>query len=258
MFGFNRGGGGGNQERRGPSIEIEFEVALDALYEGTALEAQFAKQVICPECDGTGAEDPDDVQTCPVCGGRGVKITRHQMAPGFVQQMQTTCDKCGGKGKIVKSVCRACRGRKVVPGSSVIDIVLESGTPDGHRVEFPMEADQAPDMVPGDLIFVIKTAPHPTFTRDANQVDLHTSATISLLDALVGFSTPLVHLDGHTVDLENVGITRPGQVIKIAGEGMPHFETPDIRGDLYVTVHIRMPARLSSGQKDQLRKILAE
>jgi len=257
MFGFGGGGNGGG-EKRGPSVEIEFEVSLEELYSGTELEAQVAKQVICPSCDGSGAEDPDDVATCPVCKGRGVTITRHQMAPGFVQQMQTTCKKCGGKGKIVKSICSACGGAKVVPGSSIIDLYIEAGAPDGHRLEFPMEGDQAPDTVPGDIVFVLRSAPHEFFARDPNGVDLHTRIAIPLIDALVGFEAEFEHLDGHSYTVENAGITKPGQILRIEGEGMPHYEISDARGDLFVTVDVVMPKTLSTKQKAALRDILSE
>ena len=32
------------------------------------------------------------------------------------------------------------------------------------------------------------------------------------------------HLDGHKVDVGRQGVTRPGQVVRIEGEGMPVFE----------------------------------
>lgn len=41
------------------------------------------KQTICPHCRGTGADDPDDVKTCPVCNGQGHVLKKQQIAPGF-------------------------------------------------------------------------------------------------------------------------------------------------------------------------------
>lgn len=46
------------------------------------------KQSVCPECLGTGANQPDDLETCSQCKGSGQMVTRQQIAPGFVQQMQ--------------------------------------------------------------------------------------------------------------------------------------------------------------------------
>jgi DnaJ family protein B protein 4 len=44
--------------------------------------------------------------------------------------------------------------------------------------------DQEPGRPADDLVFVVAEKPHPRFTRDGN--DLHTSAKLSLLQALQG------------------------------------------------------------------------
>ena len=49
------------------------------------------------------------------------------------------------------------------------------------------EGEPLLDGEPGDLKFHVKTRPHPKFERDRS--DLKYNLTISLLDALVGFST---------------------------------------------------------------------
>ena len=50
---------------------------------------------------------------------------------------------------------------------------------------FHGEADQGPEINPGDVVFAIRTAPHPQFRRDANQVDLHYIMHITLLEVRV-------------------------------------------------------------------------
>ncbi len=62
------------------------------------------------------------------------------------------------------------------------------------------------------------------------------------------------HLDGHKVKLEASAVTNPGQVFKIEKEGMPQFDQPDRSGDLYVTITVAFPKKLSEAQKDQIRK----
>ena len=49
------------------------------------------------------------------------------------------------------------------------------------------EGEPLLDGEPGDLKFHVKTRPHQSFKRDRS--DLKYNLTISLLDALVGFST---------------------------------------------------------------------
>jgi DnaJ-related protein SCJ1 len=164
--------------------------------------------VICDKCRGSGAKSANDVTKCHVCNGKGVKIVRQQIAPGFIQQMQATCDACAGKGKIVKSKCPVCDGKKVKMGTNQLTITIEKGHADRHEIVFEREGDQHPDMTPGDIIFVLTTLPHATFNRSGH--DLYMKQTIDLKEALLGFSRKIKHLDGDILEVTRTKITQPG------------------------------------------------
>jgi DnaJ family protein A protein 2 len=66
-----------------------------------------------------------------------------------------------------------------------------------------------------------------------------------LAEALTGFSrVVLKHLDGRGIEITHPKkqgeILKPGQVLKIPGEGMPH-KKGDVRGDLYLAVEVKFP-----------------
>lgn len=82
--------------------------------------------------------------------------------------------------------------------------------------------------------------PHAIFTR--RQDDLEVTLEISLLEALVGFTRELHHLDGRMVQLQRDQVVQPNAVWRIAGEGMPKRQTPSQRGDLLVQFLIRYPS----------------
>ena len=69
---------------------IKIRVTLEDIYNGKEISLFLTKQVICPHCRGSGADDPDDVKTCPECNGTGYTIKKQQIAPGFYQQFQGT------------------------------------------------------------------------------------------------------------------------------------------------------------------------
>jgi DnaJ family protein A protein 2 len=92
------------------------------------------------------------------------------------------------------------------------------------------------------VVFILKASPHDSFERSGN--DLLTNVTITLSEALLGFSRILIrHLDGRGVQVT----TPPGKIIKpddsivVRGEGMPVYKRPDQKGDLYVIFAIEMP-----------------
>jgi DnaJ family protein B protein 11 len=135
-----------------------------------------------------------------------------------------------------------------------INVAVEPGMAEGHEIVFFEEGEPKVDGEPGDLKFRVRTVPHDTFSRSGN--DLMMNATISLLDALVGFSREVKHLDGHKVVLASAGVTRPGDVQRVAGEGMPQYQHPERRGDLFVTYAVDFPPALSEEQKALARQLL--
>lgn len=75
--------------------------------------------------------------------------------------------------------------------------------------------------------------------------DLTAPLTVTLAEALAGFSrVVLKHLDGRGIEITHPKrpgeVLRPGQIIKIPGEGMP-YKRSDARGDLYLVVDIKFP-----------------
>ncbi|CAK9152921.1 unnamed protein product, partial [Ilex paraguariensis] len=121
------------------------------------------------------------------------------------------------------------------------------------EVAFYEDGEPIIDGESGDLRFRIRTAPHDRFKREGN--DLHATITITLVQALVGFEKTIKHLDDHLVDISSKGITKPKEVKKFKGEGMPlHFSNK--KGDLYVTFEVLFPTSLTEDQKTKIKAIL--
>lgn len=138
--------------------------------------------------------------------------------------MQTTCQSCGGKGKIITAKCPICKGEKVRRGSHQITLYIERGMSDGSRIEFEGtcdlywyliiffnlgESDQYPDAQAGDVVVVLKQKPHAVFTRQGT-LDLLVKHTISLKEALLGFDTSIKHMDGSSIQLRRSAVTQNG------------------------------------------------
>jgi len=142
-----------------------------------------------------------------------------------------------------KQRCKRCKGKKVVESKNVLELYIPRGAREGERIVLAGEADQLPDQEPGDIIFTLKEAEHEVFERAG--ADLRAELKISLVEALTGFNrVVLTHLDGRGIQLNvqqpNGKVLRPGQVLKIEGEGMP-MKRSDAKGDLYLVVDIDFP-----------------
>ncbi|KAI8320874.1 DnaJ-domain-containing protein [Martensiomyces pterosporus] len=252
-----RSGPGGRAKPRGPDVHIRVPVTLLELFGGTEIDTDISKQAICPHCDGSGAASPDDIETCSTCGGSGVRIVKQMLGPGIVQQMQTTCDECSGKGKKVAKPCPHCKGTRVQRASDLLTIRVDPGMYDGEEIAFEGEADQHPDHEPGSVVFHLQQQPHKTYQRKGD--DLHAEVTITLLDALVGFNRTILHVDEKSaVDVGRSAVTPPGYVQKLPGRGMPrHPRSGSSRfGDMYITYWIQFPTAISSSSKDAIARAL--
>lgn len=77
-----------------------------------------------------------------------------------------------------QTVCDECPNVKLVNEERTLEMEIEQGMVDGQETKFSGEGEPHLDGDPGDLIFRIKTQPHPVFERKGD--DLYTNVTISL------------------------------------------------------------------------------
>jgi DnaJ-related protein SCJ1 len=126
---------------------------------------------------------------------------------------------------------------------------------DGEVITFDGAADQHPDMMAGDIKFVIKTRPHDIYTRKGD--NLYVKEVITLVEALVGFKHQLTHLDGTKVELHRSGVTPPGYVQQINNQGMPVYNGHGERGKLFVEYSVVFPVGMSFSptDKEQITKM---
>ncbi len=78
---------------------------------------------------------------------------------------------------------------------------IERGMKDGDEILFEREAEQVPDMIQGDLVFTIKQKQHNRFKRVND--NLFVDLSVTLEEALLGFTKRINHLDGHLVEISS-------------------------------------------------------
>ncbi|CAO2840917.1 unnamed protein product [Amaranthus hypochondriacus] len=260
FFGGGPFGGGssrGRRQRRGEDVIHPLKVSLEDLYSGTTKKLSLSRNVICSKCSGKGSKSGASMK-CGGCQGTGMKVSIRQLGPGMIQQMQHPCNECKGTGETIndKDRCPQCKGEKVVQEKKVLEVVVEKGMQHGQKITFPGEADEAPDTVTGDIVFVLQLKEHPRFKRKGE--DLFYEYTLSLTEALCGFRFVLNHLDGRQLLIKS----NPGEVIKpdqfkaIDDEGMPIYQRPFMKGKLYIHFTVEFPDSLNPDQVKALEAIL--
>ncbi|KAK8655231.1 hypothetical protein V6N13_107819 [Hibiscus sabdariffa] len=255
FFGSSPFGGGssrGRRQRRG-----EDEPSLEDLYLGTSKKLSLSRNVICSKCNGKGSKSGASMQ-CPGCQGSGMKVSIRHLGPSMIQQMQHPCNECKGTGETIndKDRCPQCKGEKVVQEKKVLEVIVEKGMQNGQKITFPGEADEAPDTITGDIVFVLQQKDHPKFKRKGE--DLFVEHTLSLTEALCGFHFVVTHLDGRQLLIKS----NPGEVVKpdsfkaINDEGMPLYQKPFMKGKMYIHFTVEFSDSLNPDQIKALEAIL--
>ncbi len=107
---------------------------------------------------------------------------------------------------------------------------------------------------PGDLYIQARVAADPVFT--AEEYDLHTTTTIRLSESLLGSQVGIPTLEGGELSLKIPPGTRHKTRMRLAGHGLPKMKGTS-KGDLYVTVSVDIPKKLTSQQKKLVEKLAA-
>ena len=250
-FFFNQGGQGQQhqEERKGDPITLKIQASLEDVYKGREIRFSIVKKVICSHCRGSGADNSDDVAKCDMCEGRGIYTRRVQVAPGFIQMVQSTCPKCNGKGKIIKSTCHVCGGTKLMDDIDSFQVVIEKGTPSKHKITIHNVGGDYIDKLSSDVIIEVVDKEHSFFKR-TNGYDLKAEVLLSLKEALLGFSKKIRHLDGHFVMVKANGVTQPNSERIVRGEGLPKHDYHSETGDLILVFKVKIPESFTDRQKE--------
>jgi DnaJ-class molecular chaperone len=116
-------------------------------------------------------------------------------------------------------------------------IFIFIGTEAGKKIKFDGEGNEEPGITSGDLIIVIEEKRHPLFTRKGK--DLVINKTLSLSEALLGFSFKIATLDNRLLSIKSTqgDVIKPGVERFIPREGMPVYRSPLEKG-VYMCVFL--------------------
>ena len=239
------GGGRSRRRQRGSDLRYDLEIELEDAAFGAAKTISIPREEECLRCNGTGAENPDEVVKCPDCGGRGT-ATRTQRTPFGMFQTTSTCSRCRGQGKIIKNHSTECSGRGTVHKIRKIEIKIPEGAADGTNLRISGEGEAGGrGATTGDLYVVISVKPHKIFERNGNNiyVKIYVPFTIASLGGEIEVPT----LKGKA-SLKIPAGTQSNTVFRMRHQGIPDLRSHHV-GDENVEVIISVPEKLTKKQK---------
>ena len=255
--GFGGGFGGQRGQRqqrvyRGRDIRVRVKLTLEEIAKGVEKEISIEKNVPCSECGGKGAKNSSDIKTCPACQGSG-QVQR--VVNSFLGQTVTysTCQQCGGEGKIISNPCRSCNGTGLVRKRETIKVKIPAGVEAGMQLTLQGEGHAAKNNgINGDLLVVIEEHEHANLKREGN--NLYYTKVISVVDAMLGAEVSIPCLDGDYKIKVDAG-TQSGEVVRLRGRGLPSVNGYGGTGDLYVKIAVWIPKKLSKEEKEIIESL---
>jgi molecular chaperone DnaJ len=250
IFGFGDVFGGGRRRggvQRGADLRYDLEISFAEAAKGVETSIQIPRQEACDTCAGTGAAAGSKPTTCAQCHGRGQ--LRYQQ--GFFT-VARTCGQCRGTGSVITKPCATCKGAGRVQQERKLTVRVPAGIATGQRLRLTGEGEAGGSGgPPGDLYVVIHVQDHPFFHRDGN--DLYVEVPLNFSTVALGGEIRIPTLDGEEPFKVPEG-TESGQAFRLRGRGMPDV-TGRGRGDLFVTMKVTTPKKLTREQKKLLEQL---
>ena len=245
-FGGARGGQRQQKVYRGRDIRVRVKLTLEEIAKGVEKEISIEKSVPCTECGGKGAKNSSDIKTCSACNGTG-QVQRVTNSIFGQTVTYSTCQQCGGEGKVVTNPCRSCGGTGLVRKRETIKVKIPAGVEAGMQLTIQGEGHAAKNNgINGDLLVVIEEQEHQDLKREGN--NLYYTKVISLPDAILGAEVEVPCLDGPYKIKVDAG-TQSGTVVRLRGKGLPTVNGYGGTGDMYVKIAVWIPRKLNKEEK---------
>jgi molecular chaperone DnaJ len=251
LFGGGRGGQRRNRAQRGEDVRYDLELSFEEAVFGMNAEIQVPRMERCDHCKGAGAEPGTAASSCPTCHGRGEVLYQQSFL-----SIRRTCSTCGGSGQVIRNPCSQCRGNGYRQMQQKLKVTIPAGVDESTRIRLSNEGQPGANGGPaGDLYVFLKVREHAFFER--HEQDLHCRIPINIAQAALGAEIEVPTLD-QPYKLKIPEGTQSGAQFRIRQKGVPVVNGSG-RGDLYVHVEVKTPARLTRDQRkllEQLRETL--
>jgi molecular chaperone DnaJ len=245
IFGARRRGG----PQRGADLRYDLEITFEESARGAETVIQIPREESCETCHGSGAAPGTSADTCPMCRGQG-QVRRQA---GFMVVAQT-CPQCHGVGRVVTHPCKACRGAGRLPRERKITVKIPPGIATGQQLRLQNEGEAGAAGGPsGHLYVVVHVQEHEYFRRDG--LNLFCEVPVNFTTLALGGEVEVPTLDGtETVKVHEGAQT--GTTLRLRGKGMPDVNGRG-RGDLFATVQVQTPKKLTKDQRRLLEQLAA-
>jgi len=240
-------------ERRGEDLEEIINLDLKTSIYWGKQKIKLNKLVVCPECKWEWWEGK---KTCPDCHWTGQVTYTRQSLFGVIQQT-AACEKCHATGEVFEKVCEKCNWEKRIRDIKELDLDIPAGIDNGMVIKLEWEwNDWVWTKVSGDLYIKFRVNTEEKGLK-RKWVNLYYQIEVDVVESVLWtkkeISIPVIWKR----IIEIPSGTQSGTIIKIAWDWVKYIDKDD-KWDLFVTINIKIPKKLSKKEKELYLEIAKE
>lgn len=133
-----------------------------------------------------------------------------------------------------------------------LKIKIKPGAKDGQKIRIKGKGGHSRFGLRGDLYILIKVPDTNGYRIEGN--NLYKSIDVDLYTAVLGGKTE-VALPNGTISLPIKAGTQGGSKLRLRGKGLPEYNKPNVFGDLYLEVQVKVPKSLSEREKEHFEAL---
>lgn len=239
---------------RGNDIEADIKISFEEAVFGCEKELEITKPDVCKNCKGDGVEPGSSIITCSTCRGTGeIRAVRNTILGQITTS--STCDECGGEGKVPEKKCSSCHGTTRARVKENVKVRIPAGVDNGSTIRLSGKGEGGVKNGPsGDLYITLQVTPSKKFIRDG--YDIHSISEIHLVQAVLGAEIDIETIYGKEKIVVPAG-TEDGKVFRLKGKGVAKIGG-ETKGDHLVKIRIKIPTKLSKSEKELYLKLAEE
>lgn len=229
------------------SFSQSINEALDSLFHTQQNKQNTKKGAVPPPLPSDG----EDIKT-------DVTISALEAIEGTIRKVNILhtepCPACGARKIINEAQCSVCNGLGQLQNRKTINVKIPKGVKQGSKVRVRKEGNKGLNGGKnGDLYLIINIEKDKYI--DTNGNDILINLPVTVWEAALGADVRIEVLK-ETLTVKIPPLTSSGQKLRLAGLGIEN-KTKTQRGDVIITVVIKMPDSLSEEEKslyEQLQK----
>ncbi len=236
-------------------LELEISLSFSEAIFWIKKSIKFNKKFICDECGWSWCQKWEYPRTCSTCNWSWYIRKRTQSIFWYTER-SSVCPNCNWNWVIIEKKCHKCNSEKRYTKKQEKEIDIPSWINDWMTLKIKHEWNEWTNWKNGDL-YISFNVPKNFEWLKRDEDNLYYDLDIDPVEAILWLNKKikLPILGERTINIKSW--TQHWEIIKLKWDWVKNINH-DFKGDLFITLNIKIPTHLSKTEKEFYYKIAQE